>query len=216
MINLHDHLQTELTVPASGHFRWDINPSTRPAVAKQTGRLPHGDPSPPRQFSGGATTATPCANFDTTDPSCWNDHPFVVPAGAGIDNAKATVRIEWTSPASDWDLKVFRDSNGDGSSQGETGLVGSSAGGVPANSEESTFVEPKLVPGRRYVARVQNFAAADPYQGTITFQGPDPLVRAQVERWTLICESPTGSDERRFVINRGESRHLDLRAACSS
>ena len=72
------------------------------------------------------------------------------------------------------------------------------------------------MPGRRYVARVQNYAAADPYDGTITFQGPDPLVRARVERWTLICESPTGSDLRRFVINRGESRHLDLRTACSS
>src|SRR3712207_6886944 len=42
-------------------------------------------------------------------------------------NARVTVRIDWHQPGSDWDFKVFVDSNGDGSSVGETEMVGSSA-----------------------------------------------------------------------------------------
>lgn len=183
-----DTLETTLSVPADRRFTWHVNPSTRPIVGRSTGREPTGDPSPPVELSGGPdpAEAKPCADFNTEDATCFNDHPFEVPSGEGIDNAKATVRIEWPTPASDWDMKVFRDSNGDGSSVGETELVASSAAGV-TNFEEAPFAEPVLTPGA-YVVRVINFAAAEPYTGSVSFAGPEPGQQAQVEAWTLTCE----------------------------
>jgi hypothetical protein len=35
------------------------------------------------------------------------DHKITVPSGAGIDNAKATFRIEWATPASDYVVRVI-------------------------------------------------------------------------------------------------------------
>ena len=83
--------------------------------------------------SGGSTV--PCANYDTRRPSCYEDHLITVPSGAGIDNAKATFRIEFT-PASDWDMKVYKAdadgnatgdavaSSGHGATDGDLGLRG--------------------------------------------------------------------------------------------
>jgi hypothetical protein len=109
-----DRLRTHLRVPGSGRFSWHVNPSTHPLVAGSSGREPTGEPSPPQDLSGSLAGppddgATPCADFDTEDAACFNDHPFTVPKGAGIDNAKATVRVDWAAPASDWDFKVFHD-----------------------------------------------------------------------------------------------------------
>ena len=87
--------------------------------------------------------------------------------GKGIDNGKATVRITWPSPATDWDMKVFADTDGDGTSEGETKVVGSSADGT-TNVESTTIAGPDFKPGK-YVVRVTNFAAVEPYDGTVTF-----------------------------------------------
>ncbi|MGH2981320.1 MAG: M14 family zinc carboxypeptidase, partial [Solirubrobacterales bacterium] len=209
-----DTLDTTMIVPANGSFAWHINPSTRPLVADSSGREPTGDPSAPQSFSGApGASAIPCADAESEDQTCFNDHPFTVPGGAGIDNAKATVRIDWSTPVSDWDMKVFRDSDGDGSSVGETDEVGVSAQGTTA-FEETTFSEPLLEPGE-YVVRVVNFAAVEPYQGSVSFAGPDPLVPAQEESWTLTCE--LGGSVRtagQVTIDRGEAQTLDL-SSCS-
>ena len=211
---LQDTLDTTMQVPASGTFEWHVNPSTRPVVAESRGREPTGEPSPPLQFAGGPESTTPCADFDTEDETCWNDHPFVVPSGTGIDNAKATVRIQWPTIASDWDMKVFRDSNGDGSSAGETEVVGSSAQGL-TDSESTTITEPVLSAGQ-FVVRVINYSAAEPYDGTVTFQGPDPFRPAQVESWTFTCESPEGTvlSSQQVTIDRGQRQALRL-SGCS-
>jgi hypothetical protein len=214
-----DRLRTSLQVPSSGTFAWHINPSTRPLVAGSSGREPKGDPSPPQSFSGSLAGppddgASPCADFDTEDAACFNDHPFTVPAGAGIDNAKATIRMEWGTPASDWDFKVFRDTNGDGSSVGETDPVGQSGNGT-TNFEETTISEPVLVPGAKYVIRVMNWAAVEPYTGTISFAGPDPGTPAKTEAWRLECRAGAGvQSTQEFVINRGQRLSLDLQKAC--
>ncbi len=68
---------------------------------QEQGREATGPPSETETFQGDATTSTPCADFDTEDDTCWNDHPFTVPADDGSDNARATVRIQWPSTASD-------------------------------------------------------------------------------------------------------------------
>ncbi len=107
-----------------------------------------------------------------------------MPGGDGSDNAKAIIRIEWPTLASDWDMKVYRDANGDGFSVGEGQPIATSGQGL-TDFEQATLVAPALVPGGRYVIRVVNFAAAEPYDGTITFEGPEPYQAAQTESWTL-------------------------------
>jgi hypothetical protein len=196
-------------------FEWHVNPSTRPLVAQDHGRPAHGQPSAPRSFAGGPSPeAQPCADFDTEDPNCFNDHPFQVPGGPGVDNAKVTVRIEWPTQASDWDMKVFRDTNGDGSSVGETNEVGSSPQGN-TDFEQATIGEPILTPGR-YVVRVINYAAAETYEGRITFYGPDPFRAGRKESWNLACENPEGTvrTTRQIELDRGERINLDLRSSC--
>ncbi|MGH2986001.1 MAG: M14 family zinc carboxypeptidase [Solirubrobacterales bacterium] len=216
---VRDRLETDLVVSDSGRFAWHINPSTRPLVAQESGREATGDPSPAQEFSGSPAGppedgAQPCADFDTEDDACFNDHPFTVPAGPGIDNAKATIRIDWTTPASDWDMKVYRDSNGDGSSAGEGQPIGSSGQGT-TSFEETTLSEPLLEPGGDYVVRVINWGAAEPYTGQITFAGPDPFQPAQTESWTLTCATGGGVQHTGFVvIDRGQRQTIDLRRPC--
>ncbi|MBA2440111.1 MAG: peptidase M14 [Thermoleophilaceae bacterium] len=207
-----DHLESSMEVPDSGEFTWHINPSTRPIVAQDSGREPEGPPSEGDEFSGSPETTTPCADFDTEDPSCWNDHPFTVPDDSATDNAKATVRIEWSSPLSDWDMKIFVDSDGDGSSEGETKteLVATSGQGT-TDFEQATFVEPDLQEGQSYVVRVINYAAFEPYEGTLSYGGPDEFEPGEVESWRLTCER--GGEvitSQQLTIARDEQKELDL------
>ena len=229
--SFEDHLETEMKVPGSGRFDYDINPSTRPLVAQSSGRQALGPPSPQQNFSGAADPATnrPCAANMSPDPNCFDDHPFVIPGGAGVDNDSASVRISWATPASDWDLYVFTDSDGDGTSlvpdgpdpgtepDVEPNLVASSATGATdaGNSETATFVRPEGADGRlqpgNYVARVENYAAIEPYTGAITFDGPPQFVPAQTESWQLTCEY-LGEDRLMdsVRVDRGQSKKLDL------
>jgi hypothetical protein len=215
--SFEDHLESSMVVPDSGQFDFHVNPSTRPLVLLEFGREATGDPSPPVPFSGSADPeeARPCLSFSTEDPSCFNDHPFEVPPNEnGVDNAKVTVRIDWPTPASDWDLRLFTDSDGDGSSVGETEVAQSGQG--PTNFEEAEISEPMLQPGL-YVARVINWAAAEPYEGQVTFEGPPPPTGpGEPEAWTLTCER--GGEivsSQQVFIGRGERQKLNLRGSCA-
>jgi hypothetical protein len=206
-----DHLETAMDVPDSGEFDFHVNPSTRPiSQVMFPGREPTGDPSPPESFSGDVTTAAPCGDYDSEDPACIEDHAFTVPSGPGIDNAEVTVRIDWATIGSDWDLRIFRDSNGDGSSIGETEEVAASGQGT-TTFEEATFAEP-FAPDGKYVARVINYAAADPYQGTVTFDGPQPpRGPGPPEAWNLTCElKGKVRASIQVFVGRGERSELDL------
>ena len=215
----NDRLRSRLRVRRSGNFIWHVNPSTRPLVDPRR-NIPQprpGQPSDPVEFSGTAATTTPCADFETTDSTCWNDHPFTVPGGDGVDNGTATVRITWPEPASDWDMKVFRDTDGDGSSENETKIVGSSADGT-TTVEQTTVARPGLKPGK-YVVRVINYAAASPYDGRVTFGKTQKGLRLKRERWTLTClDGGSGDvlDRSRVFVKRGRSVALDLRDACAA
>ena len=220
VILLPERLKTTMKVRRSGRFRWHVNPSTRPLVDPRRD-IPQprpGEPSAPIDFSGNATTTVPCADFDTEDPTCWNDHGFTVPGGAGVDNGKATVRIGWPEPASDWDLKVFRDSNGDGSSEGESELVGSS-GSAPTTSEETTFTRPGLRTGK-YVARVINYAALTPYDGRVTFgKTEEGEIEPRRERWKLLCRRSKNGPvlaRTKVFVKRGKRARVNLAGACQS
>ncbi len=121
VIRFKDKLESTTRIRKRGRFEIALNPSTRPIVAQERGEKDAGPPSAPIAFSGEAATATACADAETEDPACWNDHPFEVPDEPGKDNDSAEIRIDWATPTSDWDMLVFEDSDGDGSSEGETG-----------------------------------------------------------------------------------------------
>jgi hypothetical protein len=234
--SFEDHLETEMKVPASGRFDYHVNPSTRPLVAQSQGRQAVGPPSGAIEFNGSANPATnmPCAANQSTDPNCFDDHPFEIQNGPGVDNDSATVRIEWSTPATDWDLYVYTDSDGDGTSlvpdgpdagsepDVEPNLVASSATGPTeaGDSETATFLRPETGDGRLqpgdYVARVENYAALEPYNGQVTFDGPPEFIPAQTETWKLTCLFVDESRLTRDVgIARGESKTLDL-SACGT
>ena len=205
-----DHLNTTIQVPSTGIFEWHVNPSTRPLVAKSSGRPATGNPSPPQQFESRGGT-TPCANYDTPPADCYEDHLITVPSGAGIDNAKATFRIEF-APVSDYDMKIYK-ADSAGNATGEPVAVsGHGATDGTLGVEEASVLDPV----GSYVVRVQNYAGVDPWTGTVTYEGPPPAQAAQEETWTLSCETPEGTTRsaRQVFVARGERRTLDLRGDC--
>lgn len=215
VIEFEDNLNTSMAVPSSGDYEWHINPSTRPAVAVSTGRVPSGDPSPKVEFTGTATTAAPSGDANDNTPGTFNDHAFTVPAnGPGVDNEKFTVRIQWQTITSDWDTRLYRDANANGTVDAGDSEVGTSQQGT-TDFEQVTLSGPDLAGA--YVFRVNNFAATEPYKGTVTFQGPDPFVAAQVERWTLTCEGVDGkvAETRQVLIDRGEVKTESFGAPCA-
>ncbi|MBA2792837.1 MAG: zinc carboxypeptidase [Thermoleophilaceae bacterium] len=218
VIEFRDTLDTAMAVPSSSNYEWHINPSTRPAVAKSTGRVPSGDPSPKVEFIGapGPTALPDPSDAKNNDPMFHNDHPFTVPAnGPGVDNEKFTVRIQWQTLTTDWDARLFRDLNGNGMVDAGDPEVGTSQQGT-TDFEQVTLSGGDLA--GEYVFRVNNFAATEPYEGTVTFQGPDPFVPAQKENWTFTCEAPGGrvASSRQVLIDRGQRQTIDFGTACAS
>jgi hypothetical protein len=240
-LEVDDRLETVFDVPASGVVDWHINPSTRPQLAKTTGRAPAGPPSPKADLSGGPTGpatpgpgdngdggATPCPTYFEVGPdSCpagsasWNDHPFTFQVGGGTDNETATVRF--TFPESDdWDLEIYVDRNGNGVSDpgaaGDGPVVASSGNGATSGSlgfEETTLPRPAAT--TQYVARMVNFAASPAgYDGEAVFTGPPPFQPAQRETYTLTCEKHGRVfDTQQVYVDRGERVRPDF-TACTN
>ena len=213
VLTFEDKLRSVARIRRKGTFKFHVNPSTRPVVAEDQGVKNPGPQSDPLTFSGSAATTVPCGDADTEDEMCWNDHPLVIPDEPGTDNDSAALRVEWATEASDWDVKVFRDTDGDGSSVGETDIVGASASG-PTTSEQVAIAD--LKPGEKYVVRVVNFAATEPYEGTVTFLAPPPFVEGHKERWTLTCKNRKGEKigQRKLYLERGDVKKLNLRKGC--
>ena len=150
-----DKLETAYNVGDDGKFRWHINPSTRPIVAKATGKEGAGPPSPAesrhrrpgrhrrRPGDDGAAPGPPTPT--PNDPINYNDHPFTIPAGG--DNESMSVRVEWATPATDYDVKLYEDTNGNGKSQDDEPVVGTSQNGA-TNVEEVSAARPACSPAR--------------------------------------------------------------------
>jgi hypothetical protein len=218
-----DRLETVYDIGSDGRVRWHVNPSTRPIVAKDTGVQDAGEASPPQSQTGGvagsSTTeddpddgaAVPGDDSNDDDTVSYNDHPITVPATG--DNASMSVRVSWTSLSGDWDIKLYEDTNSDGKSQSTEPVVSTSQTG-PSNIEEvSANGTPRLPGGKKYVLRVNNFAAtaADNYDVDITFEAPPPFKPAQVESYTLTCEqSGRTLGTQQVQIDRGQVKQLDL------
>jgi hypothetical protein len=197
--------------PTGNSFQWHINPSTRPIAAQAHGRPATGSPSPPITRSTQPAPTPPCPTYpDSCAPGSTKDEPFEIPTGAGVDNGFATVRVDWASPASDFDLYIYKDVNGNGVSDAADGdPIASSAAGE--TKFEETTIGPD--PTGKYVARIVNFAAADPtYDFKVSFSGPDPYKPATTETWKLTCESFSGTvlTSQDVLINRGQQQDPGL------
>ncbi len=210
-MTIHDTLDSSMVVSdKKGNFVWDVNPSTRPLLAKGSGREATGDPSPPQQFESNNST-TPCADYETPPPDCYEDHLITVPSGTGIDNAKAIFRIEF-APTSDYDMRIFA-ADASGNATGEP-LVSSGHG---ATDGELGYEQAEVLdPAGSYVVRVQNYAGVDPWKGTVTYEGPGAYNAPIQEAYNLTCETPQGvvKSARQVFVARGERLALDLRKDC--
>ena len=222
-IEFDDKLETVYDVDGTGKVRWHVNPSTRPIVAKDIGDKEGGEPSPPEEQDGGPNGyskdpnndgAGPGGDADTTNSRFYNDHPIVIPAEG--DNRSANIRVSWLSPASDWDLKLFEDVNGDGKSNEGDKEVGVSENGATTEEEVGITGTPKLEPGKKYVLRVVNFAAAEQYNVEIEYAGPLPFQPARVESYTLTCERGDQVLDTQLVqIDRGQVKQVTLGNGCA-
>jgi len=217
IIEFEDNLDTTVRVGGTGLFEWHINPSTRPDVAIIRGRAKQGEPSPKVTFDNSPASApdgaVPNDDANSNNSLNYKDHVFQVPAnGGGVDNAKFTARIDWTTPGTDWDTRLFRDSNANGTVDAGEPQLGSSQT-FATDFEQITVGEP-YTPGQ-YIFRVNNFAASEPYQGKVTFQSPT-LTQAIRERWTLTCETDEGRvrTTQQVLIDRNQSKPIDFGSAC--
>ncbi|MFL5780975.1 MAG: PKD domain-containing protein [Thermoleophilaceae bacterium] len=128
-----------------------------PASAKTT---------PNFAFHSKGTAIHPQATGDPSDPTTYEDFPFKIKPSE--KNGTINAHIDWTSPADDWDLYVFRKGAG-----GKLQTVGQSASAPPGNSEDAV-ADSQGIPWRagQYLIRVVNYTAVVPsYQGTVRF-GP--------------------------------------------
>jgi hypothetical protein len=203
-----DHLDTTYEVPGTGALDWDINPSTRPLVAIDRGRPAHGEASPPQSYPNNAPPVPACPTYPDSVPGCYREHAIEVPAGPGIDNGFATVRVEWPSPGSDYDVYVFRDTNGNGMADSGEPSEGSSTQGT--TDFEQVTLGPD--PSGKYVVRVVNWAATEPYDLNVTFTKPT-FTAAQKENWSLSCETFSGEvlATRQVYVARGSAATVELR-----
>ena len=203
-----DHLDSSYEVPASGALDWDINPSTRPLVAIDRGRQAHGEASPPQEWDNNAPPVPACPTYPSTVPGCYREHSIEVPSGPGIDNGFATLRVEWATPGSDYDLYVFKDTNGNGMAEPGEPSEGSSTQGT--TDFEQVTLGPD--PSAKYVARVVNWAATEPYNLKVAFEKPT-FTAAQKENWSLSCETFGGEvlATRQVYVERGGSARVELR-----
>jgi zinc carboxypeptidase len=227
-LTVDDKLESTLKVGSDGKYVWHVNPSTRPLVAKERGKRNPGEPSPPETTSGGLQGSSETADdpddgaavadaTNMTDPPStnYNDHPFTIPAGG--DNASLSISVDWSTPGSDWDVKLYEDTDGNAKSSPTIDKeVGTSAQGTTNFEEVSIAGDAALTPGKKYVLRVINFAATEPYTVTKTYMAPEPFQAAKTEAWTLTCE--VGGDVRQteqVIIDRGQLKTVDL-SACAS
>ncbi len=96
------------------------------------------------------------------------------------DNAIADFSVTWGTPASDWDIELFQDTNGNGAARRGRAARGGSRPRARRLAEQIVVSDP----AGAYVLRVTNFAAVEDYSVTVTFKAPQA---ARTESYTLTC-----------------------------
>ena len=116
--------------------------------------------------------------------------------------------MDWATPGSDYDLYVFKDTNGNGVADAGEPSEGSSTQGT--TDFEQVTLGPD--PAGKYVVRVVNWAATEPYDLSATFQKPT-FTAAQKENYSLWCGAFGGQvlARRQVYVERGASAVVELR-----
>ena len=166
----------------------------------------------PRPGSGGPRAAPPARAVSwlpVATPTSRSRCP-----GAPADNAAFSVKIDWGTANSDYDLYVYKDDDGNGQPDGAA--VASSAAGS-TNSEVTSFGEPdEKVAGKRFIARVVNFAGVENFSGQIAYQGPKPPTGSSAkESYELTCEGIDGQvgESTTLQIDRAQRKTVDFSRA---
>lgn len=134
------------------------------AVALGTAAGVDAKTTPKFTFQSDGSAVQQGAVIGAGQPGTFENFPFTI-ANDEADG-DISVHLEWSNPADDWDLYLYRKGPG-----GELETVGSSAGGAPSTEENAVAQSQgvSLTPGQ-YVIQVQNYAAAAPsFNGTANF-----------------------------------------------
>ena len=186
-IAINDLMRSTTRVPSSGRFEWHINPSTRPYAKKDR-----------RQFEVGSTPDLAAERLGRARHAADPDHDLTA-ADKGL---KAVVDV---SDTSDYDTYLF-DSSGKQVSSGSNGFLG----------EDEKLAVTGLPPGT-YELEVRNFAAAEPWTGTIEKFAAVRTIGSppKPETWLLTCRSASGRTlgKRNLAIERGQRQ--SLRPTCA-
>ncbi|MDQ5832896.1 MAG: peptidase M14, partial [Actinomycetota bacterium] len=181
--------------------------STRPVVAGRFGRDATGPPQAAIALANPAGQPAENTGGPLTGPS--ETIPFTVAGPPAVDNGRMTVHIEWTNPATDWDLYVVD----------AAGEIVTSSAAFGDTTEDAVLFDP---PPGQYTAYVINYdqvdgALYDDWSGgLLSFQSPTPLTRGPQEAWTLTCEDEEGRLQavRNLVVDRGD--RVNVGRVCSS
>jgi hypothetical protein len=204
-ITFPDRLDTTMTVPASGAFRFHANPSTRPVVASN--RYFEIAEQPSKVIAEEDALEPTVAGGGAMDPPHSVEIPFELPASIPEGDRYALRTHLEGSDGDDYDIYLFRELEGGGRQ-----IVGSSA--------SSSAIETILVEGPatgRYVLKVVNWLATNPafsYRIETYARGKEVVRAGSTEAWNVSCERDGQIvDERKVVVGRGE--RADLGAVCS-
>ena len=195
-----DKLESTMTVPKNGEFRWDVLPSTRPFVGArvESGALePAGEP---QTFAAEAGDAHPVPS--DVDSEAFAEREFTLTG----DEDAVQVDLTWALAPEDYDLELYRVLP-DG-----TRVAAGDSGNAPGSFEQVTMSEPEA---GTYILRVIYYAApANDWEATIQplTAAPDVVVpTGETESFTFTCEragTVLGSTE--ITIARGETTEVDL------
>jgi len=205
-IRFTDTLTSELKTTGPT-FAWHVNPSTRPVVAGRDGRDPTGPPQAGITFANPA--GIPAENVAYPPNPPFEAIPFTVKGPAdGVDNGRMTVHIEWSNPATDWDIYVI----------GPNGQIVSQSAAFGDTTEDASLFDP---PPGNYTLHVINYDQVsntpdDWSNGRVTFSSPNrKVVTGTKESWTLSCLDANGrvKASRQVIVDRGQRAQVGN--ACS-
>ncbi len=184
-----DTVETVLTVPPGGDFRWHTNPSTRPlAMGKRFDVLAE---DPKHSFT---TTGTIPMVGESVDVA-WSPSQ-----SADV----VTVDLDWDLP-DDLDLEVYR-------VEGEQETQVTTSGNAPGEKESVTLIDVEA--GAEYVFRVINYAAVPEQEFRLDFAYFDAGTvdtTGLIEAWTLTCEIDGQVVEQvPVIVDRGQTALVDL------
>jgi hypothetical protein len=154
-------------------------------------------------FHSHGTAVVPGAAGGVGTPGSYEDFPFTI--HHADRNGTVSIAVNWSNPADDWDLYVYRRTSG-----GTLDTVGSSTG-APPDTQEQAVLQASGGPVRsgNYVVRVQNYASTSPdFTGFVKFGAYIPPNRPP----KAVLRAPRRATAgRRVTLDASRSRDPDGR-----